>query len=101
MVAQHLADYYPNDSEDVTDALRAENARLRGRVRELEELIEGMLGRDTSATDRLLLLEAILKTMPVAYCKLDGDGKALFIHVGDPALFTDEVRAIHAEVFEE
>ncbi len=84
MVAQHLADYYPNDSEDVTDALRAENARLRRRVRELEELIEGMHGGDTSATERLLLLEAILKTMPVAYCKLDGDGN--FVELVGPAL---------------
>ena len=66
------------------DALRAENARLRRRVRELEALVDDLHDGGKQASERLLLFSCILEHMPVAYVRLDGDGR--FQELVGPAL---------------
>lgn len=88
-MAEHCPHDYPHDTQDVTDSLRAENARLRRRVRELEGLLESLHGSDSAASERLLLFEGILNTMPVAYCKLGADGR--FMELVGPALSRTEL----------
>ena len=66
------------------DALRAENARLRRRVRELEALVDDLHDGGKQASERLLLFSGILEHMPVAYVRLDGEGR--FQELAGPAL---------------
>jgi signal transduction histidine kinase len=66
------------------DALRAENARLRRRISELEALIGEFHDGGERASERLLLFSGILEHMPVAYVRLDGDGR--FRELVGPAL---------------